>query len=48
MDSLQHFKQNLTDAYKRELPALTFYSTEHPVLARCLADSDLYNRMWDF
>ena len=40
MDSLQHFKQNLTDAYKHELPALTFYSTEHLVLARCLADID--------
>ena len=33
--------KNLTYAYKRELPALTFYSMEHPVLARCLADIDL-------
>ena len=41
MDLLHHFKQNLTDAYKRELPVLTFYSTEHPVLARCIADIDL-------
>ena len=41
MDSLQHVKQNLTDAYKRELPALTFNSAEHPVLAKCLADIDL-------
>ena len=41
MDSLQHFKQNLTDAYKRELPVLTVYSMEHPVLARCLSDIDL-------
>ena len=41
MDLLQHFKQNLTDAYKRELPTLTFYATEHPVVARCLADIDL-------
>ena len=40
-DSLQHFKQNLTNAYKRELPALTFYSMEHPVLARCLVEIDL-------
>ena len=41
MDLLHQFKQNLTDAYKRELPVLTFYSTEHPVLARCIADIDL-------
>ena len=41
MNSLQHVKQNLTEGYKRELPALTFYTTEHPVLARCLADTDL-------
>ena len=41
MDSLQRSKQNLTDAYKRELPVLTFYSTEHPVLAKRLADFDL-------
>ena len=41
MDLLQHFKQNLTDTYKPELPALTFYSKEQPVLARCLADIDL-------
>ena len=32
---------NLTNAYKRKLPVLTFYSTEHPVPARCLADIDL-------
>ena len=30
---IQYFKQNLTDAYKRELPVLTFYSTEQPVHA---------------
>ena len=41
MDSLQHFTQSLTDAYKHELAAITFYSTEHPVLARGLADIDL-------
>ena len=42
MDSLQHFKQNLTDPCKRELPMLTFYSMEHAVLERCLiANIDL-------
>ena len=41
MDLLQHSKQNLTDAYKCELPALIFYSMEHLVLPRCLADIDL-------
>jgi len=38
---LQQFKQNLTDAYKRELPALTVDSMEHPVLAGRSADIDL-------
>ena len=39
--ALQQFKQNLTNAYKRELPTLTVDSTEHPVLAGCSADIDL-------
>lgn len=42
MHLLQHFKQNLSDAYKLELPALTFESTEHPVPAECfIAEIDL-------